>query len=90
MSSLNPNIIIDGSGNVFADLGLPDADALLARADIVLRITKIIEARGLSIEEAAAMLNETSVTVSALLRGRLLDLPSAKLESYLATLEAGD
>lgn len=34
------------SGNAFADIGLPDADAALAKADVALRIAGLIEERG--------------------------------------------
>ena len=42
-----------GSGNVFADLGHPDADAHLLKAELVARIDKIIRQRGLKQIEAA-------------------------------------
>ena len=37
-----------GSGNVFADLGFPDADAHLVKADLVSRIDDIVRGRGIA------------------------------------------
>lgn len=42
-----------GSGNVFADLGLPDADEHLVNAGLVIRIGRIIRGRGLTQAAAA-------------------------------------
>ena len=42
-----------GSGNVFADLGCPDAETHLLKAELVTRIDKIIRQRGLKQVEAA-------------------------------------
>ena len=45
-----------GSENVFVDLGIPDADAHLLKAELVTRIDKIIRRRGLKQVEAAKLL----------------------------------
>jgi hypothetical protein len=42
-----------GSGNVFADLGLPDAEELKAKSDLAIEIVRIIDDRGLRQAEAA-------------------------------------
>ncbi len=42
-----------GSGNIFADLGLPDADAHLLKAELVTQIDKIIRERRLKQVDAA-------------------------------------
>jgi Helix-turn-helix domain len=42
-----------GSGNVFADLGLKDAEELLVKAGLVLEITKVIKRLGLKQVDAA-------------------------------------
>ena len=41
------------SGNVFADMGLPNAEELLAKADLAIQISRIIEERELTQAEAA-------------------------------------
>jgi predicted XRE-type DNA-binding protein len=63
--------ITEGSGNVFADLGLPDADELLAKADLALAITRRIAERGLTQSDAARLLRTTQPRISDLARGRL-------------------
>ena len=42
-----------GSGNVFADLGLPNADKLLIKSGLVIEITRAIRQLGITQEEAA-------------------------------------
>ncbi|MDQ6907348.1 MAG: helix-turn-helix domain-containing protein [Chloroflexota bacterium] len=59
-----------GSGNVFADLGLPNADELLAKAKIVGQISDLIEARRLTQTDAAETLGIDQPSLSRLLRGR--------------------
>ncbi len=58
-----------GSGNVFADLRLPDADAHLLKAGLVSRIDAIIRQRGLAQTQAARLLGLSQPDVSRLLRG---------------------
>lgn len=58
-----------GSGNVFADLGLPDADELFYKANLVHEIGAIIKARHLSQRTAAAQVGLTQPQLSGLLRG---------------------
>ena len=58
-----------GSGNVFADLGLPDAEAHLLKAELVTRIDTIIRRRGLKQVDAAQLLGLSQPDVSRLLRG---------------------
>ena len=58
-----------GSGNVFADLGFPDADAHLVKADLVSRIDDIVRGRGLTQTEAGRLMGLSQPDVSRLLRG---------------------
>lgn len=58
-----------GSGNVFADLGLPDAETHLLKAELVTRIDRIIRQRGLKQVEAAKLLGLSQPDVSRLMRG---------------------
>ena len=59
------------SGNVFADLGLPDAEELLAKADLVHVIQQLVCAKKLSRRAAAAVLDVAQPDLSKLFRGRL-------------------
>src|SRR5437660_12346676 len=60
-----------GSGNVFADLGLPNPDLALAKAELVRRIRVLIAERKLTQSEAAELLGLDQPKVSALVRGRV-------------------
>lgn len=59
-----------GSGNVFADIGLPNPELLLAKADLVHRISLLIEARKLTQTKAAKLIGLPQPKLSALLRGQ--------------------
>lgn len=76
----------ESSGNVFADLGLPDADELLARADLALQIGRIVEERGLTQAQAAEVLGVDQPKVSALVRGRLEGFSIERLTRFLNAL----
>lgn len=75
-----------GSGNVFADLGLPDADAHLIKAELVTRIDKIIRERGLKQVEAAKLLGLSQPDVSRLLRGSFRAYSMERLLRLLTAL----
>ena len=75
-----------GSGNVFADLGLPDADAHLLKAGLVVRIDAIVRRRGLTQTEAARLLGLSQPDVSRLLRGDFRQYSLERLLRLLTTL----
>jgi predicted XRE-type DNA-binding protein len=77
----------ESSGNVFADLGLPDAEELLAKSRIVYRICDIIEARKLTQDQAAKILGIDQPKVSALIRGKLSGFSSDRLFRFLNALD---
>jgi predicted XRE-type DNA-binding protein len=59
------------SCNVFADLGLPQPDVELAKADLVTRIHRLVEHRRLTPEEVAALLKVPTSELPTLFKGRL-------------------
>ncbi len=75
-----------GSGNVFADLGLPEAEAHLLKAKLVTRIDKIIRQRGLKQVEAAKLLGLSQPDVSRLLRGSFEEFSMERLLRLLTAL----
>ena len=75
-----------GSGNVFADLGLPDADERLCKARLAERIAQLLAARDLSQAAAAAVLGVDQPKVSKLLRGRLSEFSTDRLLRFLTAL----
>ena len=80
------NRIERGAGNVFADLGRPDADAHLLKAELVTRIDKIIRQRGLKQVEAAKVLGLSQPDVSRLLRGSFREYSVERLLRLLTAL----
>jgi predicted XRE-type DNA-binding protein len=79
---------IEGSGNVFADLGLPNADELLAKAELAIRITEILRRRCLTQVQAAKILGVDQPKVSALIRGRIAGFSIERLLRFLLLLGA--
>ena len=57
------------SGNVFADIGVPDAEEHLAKADLVIGIAAIIKSKGLSQTAAARLVGIEQPDMSRLMRG---------------------
>ena len=82
-NSEETNEITEGSGNVFADLGLPNAEELLAKAPLVQRIDDLIQERGLTVKQAAAALRVRPTRLTALLRGNLEQFSFAQLLRFL-------
>jgi predicted XRE-type DNA-binding protein len=77
----------EGSGNVFADLGLADPEETLAKADLARAISAAITERPLTQDQAAALLGVDPPTVSALLRGRLSGFTIDRLLRFLLALD---
>src|SRR5438128_613758 len=75
-----------GSGNVFADLGLPNPDLALAKAELVQRIRKLIAERKLTQAKAAQALGIDQPKVSALVRGRVEGYSIDRLFRFLNAL----
>ncbi len=78
--------IRDGSGNVFADLELPQAEERLAKAELARAIGKAIGARNLTQREAAELLGVDQPKVSQVLNGRLNGFSTERLLRFLTRL----
>jgi len=78
--------LIKSGGNVFADLGLPNAEERLAKAELARQIDQIIKRKRLTQERAARILGISQPKVSALLRGRLAGFSMDRLLKLLITL----
>ena len=74
------------SGNVFADLNLPNADDLLAKADLAAKIIAEIQRRRLTQGQAAAILGIDQPKVSALKQGKLTGFSIERLLRLLLLL----
>jgi predicted XRE-type DNA-binding protein len=75
-----------GSGNVFADLDVPDADEALAKAELARRICTNLAERKLTQARAAAILGIDQPKVSALIRGKLDGFSTDRLFRFLNAL----
>jgi predicted XRE-type DNA-binding protein len=75
-----------GSGNVFADLGLPDAEKLKIKSGLVIEITRAVRRLGLTQEEAGRRMGIAQPKVSAMLRGDFANLSERKLMDCLNRL----
>src|SRR5260370_31349471 len=78
----------EGSGNVFADLGLPNPEERLLKSELSIVIARMIEGRGLTQAQAAELLGINQPWVSNLLRGRLSMFFVERLLRFLLALEA--
>ncbi len=74
------------SGNVFADLGLADADKLKVKSGLVIEITRAVQRLGLTQEEAGRRMGIPQPKVSAMMRGDFTNLSERKLMDCLARL----
>jgi predicted XRE-type DNA-binding protein len=74
------------SGNVFADLKLPHADDLLAKAELAAKIIAEIQRRRLTQSEAAAILGIDQPKISALKQGKLAGFSIERLMRLLLVL----
>jgi len=74
------------SGNVFADLGLPKADDLLAKAELAAKIIGEIQRRRLTQSQAAVLLGVDQPKISALKQGRLSGFSIERLMRFLLLL----
>ena len=81
-----PDLVEEGSGNVFADLGLPQPGMALAKAKLVQQIRDAIEERGLTQVKAAKLLGLDQPKVSALVRGRTDGYSIDRLFKFLNAL----
>ena len=78
--------IEEGSGNVFADLGLANAEQELIKAHLTLQIYRIVKARKLTQARAAELLGIKQPHVSLLMRNRSGSFSVERLMEFLTDL----
>ena len=71
-----------GSGNVYADLGIPGADEMLVKAQLAMKIGEIIKGRGWTQQQAASVLDMTQPKLSKLLRGQFRGISEVKMMEW--------
>ena len=78
--------IVRDTGNVFADLGMPDADERQTKTRLAMAVNEIIQQRKLKQIDAARVLGIPQPRVSALVRYRLNEFSVEKLMGFLTSL----
>ncbi len=74
------------SGNVFADLGLANADEMLAKAEMAAKIARLLEARKLTQKALAEMLDASQSDVSLLANHKFGRFSTERLMQFLVRL----
>ena len=77
-------------GNIFADLGLPNADEHALKARLVIYIDKMVEQAGLTQQAAAKKMGISQPDVSNLLRGRFEGFSFERLLGFVRALGGGE
>ncbi len=77
----------ESSGNVFADLGLPDLEDRLLKAGIVAELHRLIKERELTQVKAAKLVGISQPDLSHLLRGDFDDYSAERLMKMLTAFE---
>ncbi len=83
---VNSTVFETGSGNVFADLGLPDAEELLLKAQLMQAINAEITRRGLSQAEAGELVGLAQPDLSRIANGRGVGFSAERLMDVLRHL----
>ena len=78
--------IEQGTTNVYADLGLPDAEEMLVKAKLAAKISEILDARGWTQQQAGQVLGIPQPKLSKMLRGQFRGISEAKMLDCLTRL----
>jgi predicted XRE-type DNA-binding protein len=78
--------VVEGRGNVFADLGLPNPEQELLKAQLTLQIYTILKDSGMTQVEIAKILGVRQPQVSLLMRNRAGNFSVGRLMEFLTAL----
>jgi predicted XRE-type DNA-binding protein len=78
--------VTEGSGNVFADLDLPNPEQELLKAQLTLQIYTILKGSGMKQVEIAKILGVQQPQVSPLMRNRAGNFSIGRLMEFLTAL----
>lgn len=87
MAKINSPVVTPSSGNVFADLGLPNAEESHAKVRLAVAINNILDARKLTQTEAAKVLGVNQPKVSALRGYKLEGFSVGRLMNFATLLK---
>jgi predicted XRE-type DNA-binding protein len=79
-------IIEESSGNVFADIGLPNAEQELLKAKLTIQVHRLLKKRQLTQAEAAKLLGTTQPQISALMGLKSVSVSVGRLMEFLTIL----
>jgi predicted XRE-type DNA-binding protein len=79
--------IVAGSGNIFADLGLPDAETHLLKAQIVSEIYRLTHERKLTQTRAGKRMGISQPEVSRMFKGNFREYSIERLMEFLTTFD---
>jgi predicted XRE-type DNA-binding protein len=82
-----PQDYIESSGNIFADMGLEEADELLTRAQLGYSVRQILKERELKQREIADLLDIKQSEVSLLMQGKYHLFSEGRLFTFLNKLD---
>ena len=78
--------VTEGSGNVFADLGLPNPEQELLKGQLTLQIYMVLKSSGMTQVEIAKILGVQQPQVSLLMRNRAGNFSVGRLMEFLTAL----
>jgi predicted XRE-type DNA-binding protein len=81
-----PEPIEQSSGNIFADLGLPNSAQELLKAQLTLQVHRLLKARSMSQTDAAKLLGTTQPQISALIALKPVAISVGRLMEFLTVL----
>src|ERR1700733_9244577 len=79
--------IVRGSNNIFADLGLPDAEIHFLKAQIVSEIYRLTHERKLTQAQAGKLIGITQPEVSRMFKGNFCEYSTDRLISFLTRFD---
>jgi predicted XRE-type DNA-binding protein len=77
---------VEQARSVYAELGFPDAEEMLVKAQLVMKIAEILRKRGWSQQQAARVLGLTQPKLSKMLRGQFRGVSEMKMMDCLVRL----
>jgi len=75
------------STNAYEHLGFPDAEEMLVKANLVIKIAEILRERGWSQQQSAKVLGLTQPKLSKMLRGQFRGISEMKMMDCLVRLD---
>lgn len=84
---MSDDMVHEGSGNVFADLGFAEPVSHRLKAELVRKLDSIMKSRGLSQSAAARLIGVGQPDLSKLLNGRFREMSVERLLRMLTRLD---